>query len=180
MAYVGFNTDPGWALRKPVAETVRALAGREGFGDSAEQVLEGMFGALEGAGGAYAEALRAVVQDMRAKGGMLTFDDLAPVCDPVTVAQFVSWAEQAGLAWLGEAELAQTLPDGISTSGEEWLAKSAGDRLLAEQLADLLSGRTHRAAVLCAGGCPVRPERVSGGWCWTCACAAGWAWSTAG
>ena len=140
---------------------VRALAGREGFGESAEQVLEGMFGALEGAGGAYPVALRSVVQDMRAKGGMLTFDDLAPVCDPVTVSQFVSWAEQAGLAWLGEAELAQTLPDGVSTSGEEWMAKSAGDRLLDEQLADLLSGRTHRAAVL-ARADALRPERVSG------------------
>jgi SAM-dependent methyltransferase len=160
VAYVGFNTDPGWALRKPVAETVRALVGRSGFGDSPEPVLEGIFEALEGAGGAYPDALRAVVQDMRAKAEMLEFDDLAPVCDPVTVAQFVGWAAEAGLAWLGEAELAQTLPDGVSTSGERWLAHAGPDRLLAEQLADLLSGRTHRAAVL-ARADVARPERVS-------------------
>jgi SAM-dependent methyltransferase len=160
VAYVGFNTDPGWALRRPLAETVRALAGREGFGDSPVDVLGGLYGAFDGAGGAYADALRGVVQDMRAKGDMLAFDDLAPVCDPVTVAQFVSWAEQAGLAWLGEAELAETLPAGISKSGEEWLANAAGDRLLMEQLADLLSGRTHRAAVL-ARADALHVERVS-------------------
>jgi len=160
VAYVGFNTDPGWALRKPVREVLRALSGREGFGDSDETVLEGLHGALEGAGGAYSGALREAVRDMQAKGEMLPFDDMAPVCDPVTLAQFAAWAEQAELAWLGEAELANTLPGGISTSGEKWLANAAADRLLMEQLADLLSGRTHRAAVL-ARADALHVERVS-------------------
>ncbi len=160
LAYVGFNTLPGWAMRKPVVEMVRAMVGRDGLGETPEAVLEGMFEALEGADSAYAALLRETVQDMRAKGAVLEFDDFAPVCDPVTVAQFVTLAGESGMRWLGEAELSRTLPDGISKSGEEWLDKAAGDRLLAEQLADVLSGRTHRAAVLARADAQL-PDRVS-------------------
>ncbi len=148
LAYISFNTDPGWALRRPLAEVVRALAGRPGFGATPDEVLAGIDGALDGAGSAFAVLLREIARDMRAKGELLAFDDLAPVCDPVTVAQFVTWAGQSGLRWLGEAALADQLPAGLPPRGEQWLAPAAGDPLLAAQLADLLGGRTHRAAVL--------------------------------
>ncbi len=160
LAYVGFNTLPGWSFRQPVVEMVRAMAGREGFGETSGAVLEEIFEALEGADSAHAALLRETVQDMRAKGGVLAFDDFAPVCDPVTVAQFVAWSAESGLRWLGEAEMSRAMPDGISKSGGELLDKAAGDRLLAEQLADVLSGRTHRNAVLARADARP-PDRVS-------------------
>lgn len=148
LAYVSFNSDPGWALRRPLAETVRALSGRDGFGATPEAVLAGLERAFDDASSPWATLLREIVRDMRAKGEVLAFDDLAPVCDPATLAQFVSWAAESGLRWLGEADLARHRPDGISTAGEAWLAEAAGDPLLAAQLADVLAGRTHHAVVL--------------------------------
>jgi hypothetical protein len=160
LACIGFNVHPGWVLRKPVVDMVRALVGRDGFGRSPQEVLEELYGALGGVETAWAALLRETVQDMRGKGAVLEFDDFAPVCDPVSVAQFVTWASESGLRWLGEAELSQALPDGISRIGGELLDKTAPDRLLGEQLADVLGGRTHRAAVMVREDAQV-PEGVS-------------------
>lgn len=158
IACIGYNTLPGWSLRRDVAPLVRALADHP-----AAAVLGGNIAAvaaslatMAGADTPHALHLRAICRDMARKGPeILPFDDFAPVCDAVYFGQFAAWAGQRGLHYLGEARIEDELPDGIDPACWDRLTPLAADPVLLQQTLDLLSGRTHRVSLLCRHDAPL-------------------------
>lgn len=145
IACIGYNTLPGWALRKEAAAMVHALPD---LGDSTEAVVEALADAASGGGTPYAAHLEAIYRDMGRKGSeVIAFDDLGPVCDPLHFGRVVEWASQHGLRYLGESTLAGNLPPGIDPAALSGLGPLAKDPVLFQQTLDLLSGRTHRSSL---------------------------------
>lgn len=163
VACIGYNTLPGWSLRRDVAPLVRALARSPlaaAWGDGA--AVAARLAELPGGQTAYAGHLRAVCGGMARKGPeVLPFDDFAPVCDPVYFGHFVAWAGERGLRCLGEADPAENLPEGIEPGILKELAPLAADPVLLQQTFDLLSGRTHRNSLLCRASAGLRPGEMS-------------------
>jgi hypothetical protein len=158
VACIGYNTLPGWSLRRDVVPLVRALAGNPaaaGLGGDIAAVAASL-AAMAGSGTPHALNLQAICRDMARKGpDVLPFDDFAPVCDAVYFAQFAAWADQRGLRYLGEARIEDDLPEGIDPACWDRLTPLAGDPILLQQTLDLLSGRTHRVSLLCRQDAPL-------------------------
>jgi len=158
VACIGYNTLPGWSLRRDVAPLVRALSGNPaaaGLGDGIAAVADSL-AAMAGSATPHALNLQAICRDMARKGpDVLPFDDFAPVCDAVYFAQFAAWAGQRGLRYLGEARIEDELPDGIDPACWDRLTPLAADPILLQQTLDLLSGRTHRVSLLCRQDAPL-------------------------
>lgn len=158
VACIGYNTLPGWSLRRDVVPLVRALAGNPaaaGLGGEIPAVAASL-AAMAGTATPHALNLQAICRDMARKGPeVLPFDDFAPVCDAVYFAQFAAWADQRGLRYLGEARIEDDLPEGIDPACWDRLTPLAGDPILLQQTLDLLSGRTHRVSLLCRQDAPL-------------------------
>lgn len=149
-AMISYNTQPGWALRQPLREMTLTLQQLDLAHGSADKALQWIEGALDSREDPYAQYLLETVRDTRAKGEQqLKFDDLAPVNDPCYFSQFFHWCDQAGLAYVGEAD--STLPQTslLSAAAKAQLQGLAGSPLLLEQMTDFLTGRTFRCSVIC-------------------------------
>ncbi|MDB6079207.1 MAG: hypothetical protein JWO82_2954, partial [Akkermansiaceae bacterium] len=156
VASIGYNVLPGWSLRRDVAPLVRALANNPAapLGSEPAEVIRRL-SRLAGKETPYAAGLTAALENMLRKGGdILGFDDFGPVCDPIYFGQFVAWSEARGLRYLGESDLADNLPQGISPPALESLTELTGDPVLLQQTLDLLSGRTHRSSLVCRQEAP--------------------------
>ncbi len=160
VACIGYNTLPGWSLRRDVAPLVRALTGNPAaaFMGGEPAKVAGRLAGLAGEGTPYAAHLRALCRDMEKKGPeVLPFDDLAPVCDPVYFGHFAAWVEARRLRYFGEADPAENLPAGLDPAALEELRPLTADPVLLQQTLDLLSGRTHRCSLLCRQEAPLDP-----------------------
>lgn len=150
IACIGYNTLPGWALRKEAAAMVKALPE---LGGDLDAVLATLAGAAAAGGTPYAAHLAAIFEDMRRKGPeVIAFDDLGPVCDPLYFGQVIQWAGQYGLRYLGESTLDGNLPPGVAAAALDPLRPLANDPVRLAQTLDLLSGRTHRSSLFCRSG----------------------------
>lgn len=147
IACVSFNVRAGWAMRRQVVELARVIAVKSGDDPGAPLATLKM---LEGAvpeSHPHAAHLRWILGDMLAKGrGLLPFDDFAPVCEAVSLAEFAAAAGAAGLRLLGESDLAANLPEGVAAEALEGLQDNPW---LLQEATDLLGGRSHREVVLC-------------------------------
>lgn len=162
VAAIGYNTMPGWNARRPVGEMLRTLRDHAPAEVAAREPME-LLSWLEEACPAdtYGNHLRAILAEMRAQGeAMLTFDDLAPVNDPCTFADFLSHATASGLRYLGESDIAKNIPSNLPDAAVTRLAPLAGDPFLFQQTLDLVSGRSHRVSLLCMAKAPVE-ERIT-------------------
>ena len=157
VAMISYNTQPGWTMRQPLREMTLALQQFHPSRTSADQALAWIESALQTRDDSYANYLLDVVRDTRAKGNQqLKFDDLAPINDPCYFSQFIQWIEQAGLNYIGEAD--SSLPQHALLSATEqpsW-QDMRQHPLLAEQMADFLTGRTFRCSVIARRDAPRR------------------------
>lgn len=145
VASIGYNTQPGWALRKEAAAMSKALA----VLTPDDGTLLDELASLAGVGNSpYARHLTAIYRDMARKGPeVLPFDDLAPVCDPLYFGQVLAWAGENQLRYLGESTIPENIPPGLPPETLTRLHPLAGDPLRFQQTLDLLSGRTHRTSL---------------------------------
>ncbi len=153
VASLGYNTLPGWALRKEAAAMSKALAAlTPDNGDLLDELAS-----LAGIGNSpYARHLTTIYRDMARKGPeVLPFDELAPICDPLHFGQVLAWAGQNQLRYLGESTLPENLPPGLPTETLTRLHPLDGDPTLYQQTLDLLSGRTHRTSLFCRAADPL-------------------------
>ncbi len=149
-AMISYNTQPGWALRQPLREMTLTLQQLDLAQGSADKALQWIESALDSSEDPYAHYLLETVRDTRAKGEQqLKFDDLAAVNDPCYFSQFFHWCDQAGLAYVGEADSTLSQTSLLSTAAKTQLQALAGSPLLLEQMTDFLTGRTFRCSVIC-------------------------------
>jgi SAM-dependent methyltransferase len=153
LAYVSYNTYPGWHLRGLVREMIMyhddpALSPRERV-DRGRGFVE-MVGAVSTVHSSVFEAiLREEVQILRSQGdAYFLHEQLEQFNQPMRFFEFVGLAERAGLAFVAEAQLSgfeTIVPDEALTAIAAW----ATDRVRHEQYLDYLRLRAFRRTLLC-------------------------------
>ncbi len=103
IAYVSFNTLPGWYRRLAARDWMR-FAAREALGDGPREALEWLSRSVSPEHAAYRSDLAAVRERLVATdAAYLTHEYLAEEHHPVYVSTFLEEAALAGLSYLGDA-----------------------------------------------------------------------------
>ena len=163
VAYVSYNTLPGWGLPGGVrkfllSETTRHDA-PEAQISHAGRVLDSVAEAMKDQPGSYAAHLRDTIADMRQKSpGLLFHDELAEVNEPCTFTDFTGHAIRHGLHYLGEAHYATMQFEHVPEAMRAALAPLNLDFIRTQQFLDVLFQRWLRNSLLCRT--PVSEERT--------------------
>jgi methyltransferase-like protein/trans-aconitate methyltransferase len=170
VAYVSYNTFPGWHLRGMVRDMMRYHAER--FDDPATRVqqaaalLDFLAGSVRSKDGPYGRLLKQELDLLRGLSGSYLFHEhLEEVNEPVYFHRFAESAAEHGLQYLGEAEVssmaAYRFPDAVRNT----LRRLSSDRIRSEQYLDFLRNRTFRQTLLCRANvrldATIRPERLA-------------------
>ncbi len=158
LAYVSYNTYPGWSSRGMVRDLVRFHAREEetpqGRVERARGFLEELAGQIVRQEGAYASVLKVEASRFReADDTYLLHEFFEDDNVPCFVHEFLRRAEAAGLEFLAEAQ-APGLFDGLPEAARGLVSRWAGDVAAREQYLDLMVNRTFRRTVLRRAGGP--------------------------
>ncbi|MHB8799400.1 MAG: methyltransferase regulatory domain-containing protein [Thermoanaerobaculia bacterium] len=158
LAYVSYNTYPGWSSRGMVRDLVRFHAREaetpEARVERARGFLEELAGHVARQEGAYASVLKVEASRFReADDTYLLHEFFEDDNAPCFVHEFLRRAEAAGLEFLTEAQ-APGLFDGLPEAARGLVARWAGDVAAREQYLDLMVNRTFRRTVLRRAGGP--------------------------
>ncbi|MEX2176531.1 MAG: class I SAM-dependent methyltransferase [Pirellulaceae bacterium] len=159
VAYVSYNTYPGWHLRSVVRDLMRFHAAR--FDDpqtkvqQARSILAFMAESSTGLAGTLAQVLASEAELLKDAPDYYVFHEhLEEANQPLYFHQFIGKARAAGLAYLGEA-WHHTQFDNFEPQVQETLQALSTDLIEMEQFADYLTGRTFRRTLLCHAEAPV-------------------------
>lgn len=161
VAYVSYNTYPGWHLLGMVREMMlyytraeadphqRAAKARELLGFLAEAVT-----AENSAYGTFLEAYTTLLQKQLAHAqprddSLLLHDELETFNDPVYFHQFAEHAARHGLQYLSEAELPAVMPTNFRPAVSQRLLSISKNLIELEQHIDFLRNTTFRKTLLC-------------------------------
>jgi methyltransferase-like protein/2-polyprenyl-3-methyl-5-hydroxy-6-metoxy-1,4-benzoquinol methylase len=161
MAYVSYNTYPGWHSKMVMREMMRFHV--RYLSDPAEQTAEArklvhFLGAhAKEEEGTYRVLFQKLAEHLDAVGDYYLFHEfLEEHNHPVTIREFATRVEAAGLTYLGSASSSlweQFLPDNVKGALTE-----IPDRIDREQYLDYLSNQAFRRSLLCHAGVPLREE----------------------
>lgn len=155
VAYISYNTYPGWHVRASVREMMNFHAGRfdttEERIEQARSLLNFLTDAVPDGDGTYGKLLRDELNIIRDRADSYLFHEhLEEYNDPLYFHQFIKQADAHGLRYLGEASLADMLPHGeFPEHTQETLHKIAPDIIHMEQYLDFLRNRMFRRTLLC-------------------------------
>lgn len=161
LAYVSYNTYPGWHQRRILRELMLYHARREDSlvkkVEKARAIPDALARALPNPKSTYGDILRAEAAILEGVTDTYLFHEfLEEVNEPCLVHEFLDSARERGLELLAEASapgLAATLP----AEAQEALARWADDAVSREQYLDFLCDRTFRRSVLRRAGGPSLP-----------------------
>jgi methyltransferase-like protein/SAM-dependent methyltransferase len=162
IAYISYNTYPGWHMRETVRHMMRYHAGR--FEEPKEQIeqaraLLDFLTTAAYAPGPYGQLLNQEVERLgKASDSYLYHEHLEQTNAPLYFHQFVERAEKAGLQYLAEADMSDMLSSSFPASVSETLERISPDILHLEQYMDFVWNRLFRQTLLCHRGC--RPKRA--------------------
>ena len=169
IAYVSYNTYPGWHLRDAARRVLRFHV--EGTADPGELIAQARALArflAESPGLPDARPLQDELRSLLERSPSSLFhDDLAPVNDPVYFHEFVEHAQRHRLQFLAEANVWEMQDRIFPASVVAELRLLSGESVvLREQYADFLRHRRFRQTLLCheaASPAPaLRPEAAGG------------------
>ena len=154
VAYVSYNTLPGWGLLDGMRKFLRAETARETDPqaqlDHARSILGVLAKCTASQPGAYAALVREAVADMTLKSPALLFhDELGAVNDPCTFLDFTAHAGRHGLHFLSEAHYASMPFEHVPAPIRDALGELDLDFLRAQQFMDVLYQRWIRSTLLC-------------------------------
>lgn len=162
VAYVSYNTYPGWHLRESVRHMMRYHAGQ--FDTPAEQVeqaraLLGFLASASGQEGPYAELLtRELDRLSRSSDSYLYHEHLEQINTPMYFHRFIERAARADLRYLSEASVSDMLTSRFPAEVAETLERVSADILHLEQYMDFVRNRQFRQTLLVHAG--VTPKRA--------------------
>lgn len=163
VAYVSYNTLPGWSLLDGLRRVLLAKIGSERDTqaqiDRARKTITALQESVAGQPGAHAELVSQALTDMLAKPPELLFhDELAATNDPRTFTEFISHAKDHRLQYVAEAHYAtmpfEHVPDAMRAPIEK-LEPSFIER---QQFMDVIFQRWLRNSVLCHADAAVKRE----------------------
>jgi methyltransferase-like protein/SAM-dependent methyltransferase len=156
VAYVSYNTYPGWHFRGMVREMMRYHAAR--FDDPATRVrqaaalLDFLASSVTAREGPYGRLLNEELELLRRVSGSYLFHEhLEDTNEPLYFHRFVEQAASRGLQYLGEADISSMAAYRFPEEVRETLRRISSDQIQAEQYLDFLRNRTFRQTLLCHG-----------------------------
>ncbi|HQY87069.1 MAG TPA: class I SAM-dependent methyltransferase [Tepidisphaeraceae bacterium] len=172
IAYISYNTFPGWHMSSIVRDMMRYHALR--FDTPQRQIQEARlileFVSRVAAGRhaeSYAMFLKAEAELLnRLPDHYLFHEHLEDYCQPYYFKDFVAMARTRGLDFLAESRLAAMAPTNFGPEAEQMLSAISTNVIELEQFMDFLRSRTFRETLLHhAGRTPsyeLRPESLRG------------------
>lgn len=154
VAYISYNTYPGWYLRRGVREMMHYHA--EGFDgtqekiDQARALVNFLAGAIETNSDAYGKLLHEELDILRScEDSYLFHEHLEDFNEPIFFHQFAERAEKVDLRFLCEAQIGSMIPNEYTEETQQTLAKIAPNIIQMEQYLDFLRNRKFRQTLLC-------------------------------
>ena len=156
VAYVSYNTMPGWSLRRSIADMMRFHTA--GFSSPDRQILQAraLLDFLAQSVpetdpyGAWLRRERKLTEDQPDE--WIFHDLLAEHNRAVYLHEIVAEAERYGLSYLGDAEIHTMLPDRLPEDVRRTLRSLGDDQVRAEQYLDFVLGRSFRRSLLVRSG----------------------------
>ena len=155
IAYISYNTYPGWHMREMLRDMMRFHA--DPFPGPAKRIEQAR--AMMDFLGHSAAASRTHSYDSLLKEGLaqiehcadyyLYHEYLEPVNAPVYFHQFVERAQQHGLQYLADAELSAMFSSSFPAETAETLDQLSQDLIRTEQYMDFVRNRMFRQTLLC-------------------------------
>lgn len=163
LAYVSYNTLPGWSmldgLRRVLLAEVASESDLQGQINRARKVIAGLNESITGQPGPHAELLRQAFADMLNKPPELLFhDELASINDPRTFTEFTNHAAAHKLQYFAEAHYATMPFDHVPEAMRVPLQNLTSDFMQRQQFMDVVFQRWLRTSLLCHANIPVRRE----------------------
>ncbi len=153
VAYVSYNTYPGWHMRGMIRDMMRYHSARfQSPADRTSQAraLLDFLAASVQKEGPYSQLLQQELEGVRQQTDhYLYHEHLEEVNDPVYFHQFVAAAGAKGLKYLGEARVGTMVTGNFGPDIEKTLRMLASDQVMAEQYMDFLRNRMFRETLLC-------------------------------
>lgn len=153
VAYVSYNTLPGWRMRGLIRDAMRFHAMQ--FDDPALRVAQAR-GILDflakwvpAENNAYGMLLRSELDTLRnAADYYILHEHLEDINEPIYFHEFVERAGRHGLQYLAEADISTMLASNFPQGVFETLVRIAPDVIRQEQFMDFLRNRTFRQTLL--------------------------------
>lgn len=173
VAYVSYNTLPGWRMRGMVRDLMRYHA--MPFDDPAQRVaqaraiLDFLARSVRTENDAYGMLLQSELKGLQgAADYYILHEHLEDINEPIYFHEFAARAARQGLLYLGEADFSAMLTSNFAPEVNDTLRRIAPDLIRQEQYMDFLRNRTFRQTLLVHDGAPVQrsvvPARVRDLW----------------
>jgi methyltransferase-like protein/SAM-dependent methyltransferase len=172
VAYVSYNTLPGWHMRGMIRDMMRYHAMR--FREPAVRIAQARalldFIAKSvgtGAENPYSALLKVETEFLKqSEDWYLYHEHLEEVNAPLYFHQFVEQAQKHGVRFLGESMVRQMVPGNYPQEVEQVLQRLAPDIIYMEQYMDFLRNRMFRQTLLChpqhTPQYSLNPDRLAG------------------
>jgi SAM-dependent methyltransferase len=171
VAYVSYNTYPGWHARGAIREMLGYHTARvKDPGDrvkAARGLLAFLAGSAPQADGGYGGMIRQELAVLAATPDTyLLHEHLEEYNEPLYFHEFARRCAGHGLQYLGEAQVSAMMPGRFGDEAERTLRRISPDLLHMEQYMDFLRNRMFRQTLVCHAGEPLdyalRPAAVRG------------------
>jgi methyltransferase-like protein/SAM-dependent methyltransferase len=153
VAYISYNTYPGWHVRGMIRSMMRYHSGR--FSETTERIeqaralLDFLAGAVSREDTLYGQLLTRELDLLRGQSNSYLYHDhLEDVNLPIYFYQFIDRAAAKGLQYLGEAQVASMYTGNLSPDIEKTLRSVATDLVQMEQYMDFVRNRGFRQTLL--------------------------------
>jgi methyltransferase-like protein len=155
VAYISYNTLPGWHMRGMIRDMMRYHAMR--FKEPQVRIAQAralldFIAKTVGTGNEnpYSALLKVETEFLKqSEDWYLYHEHLEEVNAPIYFHQFVERAQKAGVRFLGEAMVRQMVPGNYPQEVEQVLQRLAPDIVYMEQYMDFLRNRMFRQTLLC-------------------------------
>ena len=153
IAYISYNTYPGWHMRGMIRDMMRYHSGRfntpKERAQQARALLDFLSQSVKQEGSAYTVLLKQEVETLRHQADhYLYHEHLEEVNHPLYFHQFAERAAANGLKYLGEARVGTMVTGNFGPEIEKTLKMLATDQIQVEQYMDFLRNRMFRESLL--------------------------------
>jgi methyltransferase-like protein/SAM-dependent methyltransferase len=157
IAYISYNTYPGWHFRESIRHMMLFHALR--FSEPTEQVhqarglLDFLVKSASGESTLYAQFLRSELETLRRSSDSYLFHEhLEENNTPVYFSEFALRAHEHGLQFFAESDLNVMVPGNFPAEVQATLQRLSPDLIYIEQYMDFIRNRTFRQSLLCKAG----------------------------
>jgi SAM-dependent methyltransferase len=157
LAYVSYNTYPGWHQRGMVREMLRYHAAA--LPEVAEQLVAAhellslLATSMRGRDTPFVKVINEELEQLDGLGDSYLFHEhLEEHNEALYFHEFAERAEAAGLRYVSDARVASTMIDKSPAEVRRKLRSMSNDRIQTEQYLDFLRNRTFRRSILCDSG----------------------------